>query len=70
MTEMVIDSKKIGKRLRTLRGEKTIQSVADDIGISPSALTMYELGDRIPRDEIKIKLCRYYGVDVNIFFTF
>lgn len=59
----------IGKKLRELRGDRNGQSVADAIGISRSALAMYELGDRIPRDEIKLKLCKYYGVDINIFFT-
>lgn len=64
----MMNPKVIGKRLRELRGEKTVQCVADAVGISRSALAMYEIGDRIPRDEIKIKLCRYYGVGINIFF--
>ena len=64
----MINPVEIGKRLRNLRGNKTVQCVADAIGISRSALAMYEIGDRIPRDEIKIKICTYYGVDINIFF--
>ena len=64
----MLNSVEIGKRLRALRGDKTVQSVADDIGISRSALAMYEIGDRIPRDEIKLRICQYYGVDINIFF--
>ena len=58
----------IGKRLRDLRGKKSVQEVADAVGISRSALAMYEIGERIPRDEIKIRLCNYYGVNINIFF--
>lgn len=64
----MVDSAEIGRRLKVLRGNKTVQSVADAIGISRSALAMYEIGDRIPRDEIKVKICKYYGVDINIFF--
>ena len=58
-----------GKRLRELRGKRTVQEVADNLGISVSALTMYENGDRNPRDDIKIALARYYGVGVvDIFY--
>lgn len=69
MTEKMMNPIEIGKKLRSLRGNKTIKDVADAVGISRSALTMYEIGDRVPRDEIKIKLCRYYGADINIFFA-
>lgn len=65
-----MDSKKIASKLIELRGEKTQQQVADDIGISVSAITNYELGIRVPRDEIKIRLADYYGVSVeSIFFS-
>lgn len=58
----------IGKKLRDLRGNKTLEEVANDIGISVSALTMYELGNRVPRDEIKIKLALYYQKTVGFIF--
>lgn len=61
--------KKLGDKLRELRGESTLQKVAADLGISTSALTMYETGKRIPRDEIKVKIARYYGVGIDIFFA-
>lgn len=51
---------RIGNKLRILRGKRTIQDVSDSVGISYSALAMYENGHRIPRDEIKIKLANYY----------
>lgn len=60
---------KLGDKLRELRGERTLQKVAADLGISTSALTMYEIGKRIPRDEIKVKIARYYGVGIEIFFA-
>ena len=59
---------KLGETLRKLRGEKTLQKVAEDLGISTSALTMYEIGKRVPRDEIKVKIAKYYGVGIDIFF--
>lgn len=65
-----MNSIKIGKRLIDLRGSKSQEAVAKDLGISASALSMYESGNRVPRDEIKVKLAKYYKVSVqNLFFT-
>ena len=59
----------IAKKLAALRGERSQEKVARDLGISVSALSMYEQGNRIPRDEIKIKIAEYYGQTVqSIFF--
>ena len=55
-----MDKKLIAKRLIELRGEKTQFEVAKEVGVSLSALAMYETGNRTPRDEIKIKLAKYY----------
>ena len=64
-----MDAKKIGAKLKELRGERRINKVAEDLGISPSALSMYENGERIPRDVIKIKIADYYGQPISdIFF--
>ncbi len=63
-----MDRQTIGMKLRALRGNATIETVSNSIGISASALTMYELGQRIPRDEIKIKLASYYNVRVDDLF--
>lgn len=59
-------------KLKTLRATvaKTQQEVADALGISRSALNAYELGQRTPRDEVKLKIANYYGVSVeSIFFS-
>ena len=65
----MIDADIIAQRLRDLRGEQKREEVADACGISLSALTMYETGQRVPRDEIKVKLARFYGSNVeDIFF--
>lgn len=63
-----MDSEKIAQKLVELRGNKTIKEVADANGISVSALSMYEAAKRIPRDEIKVRLANYYGVDVATLF--
>lgn len=65
-----MDKSVISERLVKLRGTKSQEEVARAIGISPSALSMYENGERVPRDEIKIRLAEYYDTTVEkIFFT-
>ena len=65
-----LDNKAIAQRLIELRGDRSQKTVADACGISTSALAMYEQGNRIPRDDIKLKLSKYYKRSVNyIFFT-
>ena len=66
-----VDSFKIGNRLKALRSEKgeTTMEMAQALGISASAVTMYETGNRIPRDEIKVRIAEHFGVSVeSIFF--
>lgn len=65
-----MDARKIGATLIKLRGTRTQQEVADANNITVSAVGMYERGERIPRDEIKIRLANYYGKSVGeIFFN-
>ena len=60
----------MAEKLRKLRGNKSRQEVADACNISTSALAMYEQGERVPRDEVKVRLASYYNRTVNyIFFT-
>lgn len=60
---------KIAKRLIKLRGKKKQKEVAEKIGITTSALSNYETGLRVPRDEVKIKIAKFYGKSVDdIFF--
>ena len=63
-----MDRSKIAERLAKLRGKRTQAEVAEAIGVSPSAYSMYETGERIPRDEIKIRIAKYYGRTVNTIF--
>lgn len=65
----MLDAHKIGERLVSLRGKIPREEVAKAVGISVSAISMYENGERIPRDVIKIKLADYFGKSVQeIFF--
>lgn len=59
----------IGRKLRELRGDQNIETVASSLEISQSALRMYERGERIPRDQVKVKLSRFYGVPVEQIFS-
>lgn len=60
----------IGKRLQECREKtgKTLIDTASDLGISASALSMYENGERIPRDNIKIRLSKYFNVPIQLLF--
>ena len=64
------DSKTIGERIKNLRKKNymTQAQLADTIGIQQSAIAMYENGERIPRDEIKILLAKALGRSVNFIF--
>ena len=65
-----MDRKKIAEKLIAMRGEKTQAEVEKSIGISKSSLAMYETGQRVPRDEIKLALANYYGATIqDIFFS-
>ena len=57
-----------GERLIKLRGTKSRTEVARDNDISYSTLQMYENGKRTPRDEIKIRLAKYYHTTVHEIF--
>lgn len=58
----------VAERLIKARGNKKREEVAAAIGVSLSAITMYENGERIPRDETKIKLAEFYNKTVQELF--
>lgn len=63
-----MNRKTIGARLTILRGKRTQAEVAAAIGVSTSAINMYESGERIPRDDIKLKLANYYNKPISSIF--
>lgn len=60
----------IGKRIQNMRKQRKL--TAEDLGkalnISSSAVNMYESGQRIPRDEVKIKIADFFGIPVETIF--
>ena len=60
----------IAEKLRGLRGTKTQKEVAGALGVSTMAISQYERGERVPNDEMKMLIAKYYGQSVeSIFFT-
>ena len=65
-----MDAKVIGARLRVLRGDRSVAEIAKSLDLSPSAWSMYENGERIPRDNIKLRISNYFQCPIHvIFFT-
>lgn len=63
-----MNSVAIGKRLIALRGSRTQAEVAKANNISVAAVGMYERGERIPRDEVKLSLAKFYDTTVQSIF--
>lgn len=57
-----------GAILRKLRGKRTLQQVAAELGISWQALQSYENGTRSPRDNKKAKIAEYYETTISAIF--
>ncbi|MEG0998011.1 MAG: helix-turn-helix transcriptional regulator [Clostridiales bacterium] len=65
----MLEANVVAKRLVKLRANSSRDCVARAVGISYSALSMYETGARVPRDDIKVALAKYYNTTVQeIFF--
>lgn len=60
----------IGKKIKTLRESKNIsrEDFANAVKISLSALSMYETGQRIPRDEVKLRIARFLNTTIEELF--
>ncbi len=64
-----MDPKKVAERLKSLRGATSLSRMAKATGLTKQALCNYESGRRVPRDETKIIIARYFGRSVQeIFF--
>ncbi len=65
-----LESKRIGQTIKELRTERglTETALAKELGISQSAITMYETGNRVPRDEIKIRMAVFFERTVESIF--
>lgn len=59
----------VGTILKNLRGNLSQKEVAEAIGITKSAWAMYERDERMPRDEVKIRIANFFDTPVQeIFF--
>ena len=63
-----MDRQAIAARLVRLRGTRSQNEVARTLGISDSALSAYECGERVPRDELKLRMAEFFGVSVQFLF--
>lgn len=65
-----MDTKAIGKKLEELRRAKGITQaeVAEALGVSAMAVSLYENGERVPRDEVKIKIADFFKTPVSSIF--
>lgn len=55
------------RELRLMRG-LTQEKIAEDLGITKSSWAMYERGERVPRDEVKVKMAIYFRTSVEELF--
>lgn len=64
------DNKTIGKRIAQLREKKklTQTQLAELLEVGASTVRMWETGERIPRDEMKVKLSKLLGRSVKYIF--
>lgn len=58
----------VAERLIEARGDIPREQVASAVGVSVSAMSMYEIGARVPRDEIKVRLANLYNKTVQELF--
>lgn len=66
----MFDMKKTGQKLKTLREKngKTLEEVANDLGVTVSSYRKYEAGIRTPRDELKERIANYFNRSVAFIF--
>ena len=58
-----------GNILKELRGDKSQEQIAKEIGVTKSSWAMYERCERMPRDEVKIRIAHFFNKSVqDIFF--
>lgn len=62
--------KSIGEKLATLRNDRNLtqKELGIEVGVSTASIAMYELDERVPRDEIKKELLTFLGKQCRKFF--
>ncbi len=61
---------KYADRLKQLRRKQGLSQsqLSKLLGISKSCVNMYERGERVPRDDIKVRIAHYFGLTVEELF--
>lgn len=66
----MIQKETTGMILRKLRGDRTQEEIAAILGITKSSWAMYERDERVPRDEVKIRIANFFSKTVQeLFYT-
>jgi DNA-binding XRE family transcriptional regulator len=66
----MIQKETTGTILRKLRGDRTQEEIATALDITKSSWAMYERDERVPRDEVKIRIAKFFGKSVEeLFYT-
>ena len=65
-----MNGKTIGEKITFLRNEMNItqKELAQKLGISVASIAMYELNERIARDEMKKKISEFFKVPIQDLF--
>lgn len=63
-----MDRMLVAERLIKLRGNKKQREIAEAIGVAKSTYAMYELGMRMPSDNVKVRIANYYKKTVQAIF--
>lgn len=58
----------VGEKLKELRGNRSQAEVAKAVMVSDSAISSYENDERVPRDDVKKRLAKYYESTVQDIF--
>lgn len=60
----------IGEKIAELRNKANItqKELGMKIGVSTASVAMYELNERVPRDEVKRKIANFFQVSVQDLF--
>ena len=61
---------KIGEKIMKLRLKMNLsqRQLAERVGVSVSAIAMYEANERVPRDEVKVRLAHFFDTTVQSLF--
>lgn len=54
------------RNLRILIGPRSVSRIARDVGINRTQFNRYLTGETLPKAELLLRICRFFGTDANI----